>query len=161
MFTVELVETLEEQMKELFSDSNLLNSYETKFDEGKVPNIRTGWYEKKKDKEDFPYILISPLKETNARDSAQINVMFIIGTYSDSLNGWKDVSLIAEKIKKYLQTRRTIAQRFEIHPNLEINYPDDQPYPQWFCYVIATFSAYNYAHETINDDFEVNYEENW
>lgn len=149
MHVIELVNALKSEFEELFKDYK----YETKTNIGKNVEIRSGWYVAKKSAEDFPYILISPVSDEAGIDEDVVKIIIICASYSTSDEGWEDVSLMANKIKLYLKERFSICEKFGIEKNnrsIKINYPDSQPYPEWFCYVEAYFNIYNPADISIN-----------
>lgn len=138
-----LMETLQEELEMLFRDYE----YESKTGK-KSPRIDQGWYVEKKHEDDFPYILISPVSEGDDADGGeteQNKLVLIFGAYSKTPDGWKDVMLMAHKVKKYLQEHSAIGKRFSLvnSAGIKIDYPDVQPYPQWFCTMNITFDAYH------------------
>lgn len=141
MISIDLVESLKKDLEELFSDN--LDSYETKYQDKKAPKVNTGWYNKKVDKEDFPYILISPISQKESRNEARVDLMLIIGTYSKDDDGWKDTALVAERIRQFFKSRKYISNKYEIGDDLRIDYLDEQPYPVTFCAMYVNFNIYN------------------
>ena len=144
MINVELVEALKEELEKLYSEDEIVNEYDTKFEKVKRPKINTGWYTQKVDKEDFPYVLISPVDQVESGEKTTVNLTLIFGIYSKNVeNGWKDVALLAEKVRQYLKTHKFLAKKYEINQDLRIEYPDDQPYPIYFCAMSVSFNIYN------------------
>lgn len=155
MHLVELVNDMKTALEELFKDYE----YETKSGSRKSPDIRTGWYVKKKKEEDFPYILVSPANQNDLEENSKVKLYLVIGVYSEEESGWQDVGLIMNKIRLYLRSRNVFAKRYGIDKNLKMSYPDDQPYPQWFGVMEVNFDVYNIADTSIDfdnfDDFEL------
>ena len=147
MISVELVEELKKELEKLFAEEENTNNYETKQDIKKVPKVNTGWYTQKVNKEDFPYILISPVQQTWNLDLSKVDLVLIVGSYSKDLEGWKDTALMAEKIRQYLTKTKYIAKRFEINSDARVEFPDDQPYPISFCAMYLSFNVYNTYNE--------------
>lgn len=153
MITIDLIKELKKEIENLFKD-DLINSYETK-GENKRPKVNTGWYNRKIDKEDFPYILISPVNQKENLTEAKVDLILIIGSYSKDDEGWEDTALIAEKIRSFLRSHKYIAKKYEIGENLEIEYPDEQPYPISFCAMKISFNIYNpYNYEGGQDTWQ-------
>lgn len=142
MISIDLVEELKKELENLFKDE-LVDDYDTKFESKKMPKINTGWYTQKVDKEDFPYVLISPIQQTWSRDVSKVELVLIIGTYSKDLDGWKDTALMAERIIQYLTTHKYVAKKYEINSDARVEFPDDQPYPITFCAMYVSFNVYN------------------
>ncbi|MDU1176033.1 MAG: hypothetical protein E6987_00330 [Peptoniphilus harei] len=142
MISIDLIEELKKELENLFKEE-LVDDYDTKFESKKIPKINTGWYTQKVDKEDFPYVLISPIQQTWSRDVSRVDLVLIIGTYSKDLDGWKDTALMAERIRQYLTTNKYVAKKYEINPDARVEFPDDQPYPITFCAMYVSFNVYN------------------
>ena len=142
MISIDLVEELKKELENLFKDE-LVDDYDTKFESKKMPKINTGWYTQKVDKEDFPYVLISPIRQTWNPNVSKVELVLIIGTYSKDLDGWKDTALMAERIRQYLTTNKYVAKKYEINSDARVEFPDDQPYPITFCALYVSFNVYN------------------
>lgn len=142
MISIDLIEELKKELENLFKDE-IVDTYDTKFDAKKVPKINTGWYTQKVNKEDFPYVLISPIQQTWGLDVSKVDLVLIIGSYSMDLDGWKDTALMAERIRQYLTTNKYVAKKYEINPDARVEFPDEQPYPITFCAMYVSFNVYN------------------
>lgn len=142
MISIDLIEELKKELENLFKDE-LVDDYDTKFDAKKMPKINTGWYTQKVNKDDFPYVLISPIQQTWNRDVSRVDLVLIIGSYSMDLDGWKDTALMAERIRQYLTTHKYVAKKYEINSDARVEFPDDQPYPITFCALYVSFNVYN------------------
>lgn len=142
MISIDLIEELKKELENLFREE-LVDDYDTKFESKKIPKINTGWYTQKVDKEDFPYVLISPIQQTWNLDVSKVELVLIIGTYSKDLDGWKDTALMAERIRQYLTTHKYVAKKYEINSDARVEFPDDQPYPITFCAMYVSFNVYN------------------
>lgn len=142
MISIDLIDELKKELENLFKEE-LVDDYDTKFDSKKMPKINTGWYTQKVNKEDFPYVLISPIQQTWSRDVSRVDLVLIIGSYSMDLDGWKDTALMAERIRQYLTTRKYVAKKYEINSDARVEFPDDQPYPITFCALYVSFNVYN------------------
>lgn len=142
MISIDLIEELKKELENLFKDE-IVDDYDTKFDTKKVPKINTGWYTQKVNKEDFPYVLISPIQQTWNLDVSRVDLVLIIGSYSMDLDGWKDTALMAERIRQYLTTNKYVAKKYEINPDARVEFPDEQPYPITFCALYVSFNVYN------------------
>lgn len=142
MISIDLIEELKKELENLFKDE-IVDDYDTKFDAKKIPKINTGWYIGKVNKEDFPYVLISPIQQTWNLDVSRVDLVLIIGSYSMDLDGWKDTALMAERIRQYLTTNKYVAKKYEINPDARVEFPDEQPYPITFCAMYVSFNVYN------------------
>lgn len=146
MISIDLIEELKKELENLFKEE-LVDDYDTKFESKKIPKINTGWYTQKVDKEDFPYVLISPIQQTWNLNVSKVELVLIIGTYSKDLDGWKDTALMAERIRQYLTTNKYVAKKYEINSDARMEFPDDQPYPITFCAMYVSFNVYNTYNE--------------
>ena len=142
MISIDLIEELKKELENLFKDE-LVDDYDAKFDAKKMTKINTGWYTQKVNKEDFPYVLISPIQQTWSLDVSRVDLVLIIGSYSMDLDGWKDTALMAERIRQYLTTHKYVAKKYEINSDARVEFPDDQPYPITFCALYVSFNVYN------------------
>lgn len=142
MISIDLIDELKKELENLFKDE-VVDDYDTRFESKKIPKINTGWYTQKVDKEDFPYVLISPIQQNWNIDVSRVDLVLIIGTYSKDLDGWKDTALMAERIRQYLTTRKYVAKKYEINSDARVEFPDDQPYPITFCALYVSFNVYN------------------
>lgn len=142
MISIDLIEELKKELENLFKNE-VVDDYDTKFESKKIPKINTGWYTQKVDKEDFPYVLISPIQQTWTLNVSKVELVLIIGTYSKDLDGWKDTALMAERIRQYLTTNKYVAKKYEINSDARVEFPDDQPYPITFCAMYVSFNVYN------------------
>lgn len=146
MISIDLIEELKKELENLFKDE-IVDDYDTKFDAKKMPKINMGWYTQKVNKEDFPYVLISPIQQTWNRDVSRVDLVLIIGSYSMDLDGWKDTALMAERIIQYLTTHKYVAKKYEINSDARVEFPDEQPYPITFCAMYVSFNVYNTYNE--------------
>lgn len=142
MISIDLIDELKKELENLFKDE-VVDDYDTRFESKKIPKINTGWYTQKVDKEDFPYVLISPIQQTWNLNVSKVELVLIIGTYSKDLDGWKDTALMAERIRQYLTTNKYVAKKYEINSDARVEFPDDQPYPITFCAMYVSFNVYN------------------
>lgn len=142
MISIDLIEELKKELENLFKEE-LVDDYDTKFESKKIPKINTGWYTQKVDKEDFPYVLISPIQQTWNLNVSKVELVLIIGTYSKDLDGWKGTALMAERIRQYLTTNKYVAKKYEINSDARVEFPDEQPYPITFCAMYVSFNVYN------------------
>lgn len=152
MILINLINGLQGALEDLFEN----NEFETKGNKTKKPRIVTGWYPHKNFKsymasgnskdaidpdEEFPYIMISPTTQTSTNDDSTVELLFICVSHSEEQNGWMDVSLMADIIRRYLKENQII-DSFEILHDSKIEYPDEQPYPQWIAFLSAKFKVY-------------------
>lgn len=142
MISIDLIEELKKELENLFKEE-LVDDYDTKFESKKIPKINMGWYTQKVDKEDFPYVLISPIQQTWNLNVSKVELVLIIGTYSKDIDGWKDTALMAERIRQYLTTNKYVAKKYEINSDARVEFPDEQPYPITFCAMYVSFNVYN------------------
>lgn len=149
MEIIALLDSLKLEMEELFKD----DKYEIKgvIDTDPVAykgvTVNTGWYVEKRSREEFPYIMISPLSDTSDWEENTLRVMCIFGVYGQSEDAWKDAAHMANKAKLHFTKNYVVAKRFALDRDkrITIEYPDGQPYPQWFVLMTLEFHSYNIA----------------
>lgn len=132
-------------LKKVFESDKERFGYKTKSGELKKPDIRTGYFGGKTEK-DFPYIVISPLSDSSNRTENDIDIMFVCAVYDKDYDGWIDCGRMADSIKLYLKERWSVMDRYPIDldtSKLKIEYPEVQPIPQWFCYLTVRFNIEN------------------
>lgn len=95
--------------------------------------------------EQFPFLIVRPRHgadtETGAEQSATATVDLVIGTYSDTDDGFLDVLDVIQAIRLDLGGAPTITgTAFEHTGPLTWEVPEDQPRPQWFGRVSTTWT---------------------
>lgn len=150
MILVSLIDALKVELEELFKN----HDYETRTKEDKSPNILTGWYTTKgrNNYDEFPYVLISPVEQDDSGNGSTVELVIVFAAHSIDQEGWKDSALMAEKVRRYLETQHTIDKRYEVNHDVKIIFPDEQPYPQWFCWMHVKFNVYKASLEEVYYD---------
>lgn len=147
----ELMDCLESDFKSLFSEKQyeVKGETDTSPAEYKEPQIMQGWYVEKKSKEDFPFIMISPVEDGTTWDENTLGLTIIFASFGFGQDAWKDAALMANEVKRFLNERHNIGNKFPIlkdgNAPLKIEYPDQQPFPEWYCFMTVKFNAYNAA----------------
>ena len=139
---VGLVDAFEARLAVVASRFPLL---ETKTDV-RSPSIVDGWLPPKPggDAEQFPFLIVRPANgsdsEQNANENAVAVVKVIIGTYSDTDDGWRDVAMLIQAIRQDLDEAPAIdGTAFEHIGPLIWEIPEQQARPQWFGIVTANW----------------------
>lgn len=103
----------------------------------RAPLVLDGWAPPKvTDAELFPYLIVRPRAGTDTEQSADENstaaVDILIGTYSDTDDGWLDVMLLIDAIRADLGAAPAIDETaFEQTGPLTWEISELQPRPQW------------------------------
>lgn len=107
--------------------------------EPRAPIIFDGWLPPKDatNEEQFPFLVLRPRAGTDspqgADENASATIEIIIGTYSDTNDGWFDVLALIDAIRIDLGAAPTIdGSAFEQIGPLSWTIPEEQPRPQWF-----------------------------
>ncbi|KAB8126909.1 hypothetical protein F9U64_18995 [Gracilibacillus oryzae] len=138
MTPILLVDALVKRIKQIVHDFDL----ETKKDDlTKTPEVYAGYLPpklKSREEDDFPYILVRFLTESdNENDVASIRL--IIGTFSeDEQDGWRDPLNIATRIKIALKKSPAL-DSFSLRDRIKIELFEEQPYPYWFAMMDMDF----------------------
>lgn len=114
-----------------------LPRFETKTS-ARAPSVIGGWLPPKPlEGEQFPFLIVRPRAgedtEQGADENASASFDIIIGTYSDTDDGWFDVLLLVDAIRDDLLAQPTIeGTAYEHFGPLRWEIPEQQPRPQWF-----------------------------
>jgi hypothetical protein len=112
----------------------------------RAPRLADGWLPPKDAAvEDFPFLALRPLSgadtEQGGDENATAVIQILIGTYSDTDDGWLDVALIIDAIRADLGAGPTIeGTAFEHIGPLTWELPEGQERPQWFGIVKTIWS---------------------
>jgi hypothetical protein len=113
-------------------------SLETKSDV-RVPTVIGGWIPPKADAdvERFPFLIVRPKSGADSVQGADENALavveIIVGTYSDTDDGWLDVLVMIDAIRADLGSEPAIEGTAYDHVGpLTWEIPEHQPRPQWF-----------------------------
>jgi hypothetical protein len=119
--------------------------------ERRAPAVVDGWLPPKKAsdagtpaEERFPFLIVRPATGVDSPQGADENaiavVKVIIGTYSDTDDGWRDVAMIIDAIRNDLGAAPTIdGTGFEHIGPLGWEIPEEQTRPQWFAIMTANW----------------------
>mgnify|MGYP001562928634 CR=1 FL=1 len=112
--------------------------------DARAPQVIDGWLPPKTPAgEDFPFLIVRPRDGTDASESAdqdsQATVEIIIGTFSDTVDGWLDVLLVVDAIRLYLAAAPALGGAFEPDGPLKWSLPEEHARPQWLGIVTTIF----------------------
>jgi len=102
------------------------------------PSVVGGWLPPKTtDVEQFPFLIVRPRSgvdsEQGADQDARATLQIIVGTLSDTDDGWVDVLLLIDAIRADLGAQPSITGTgYEQTGPLTWEIPEQQPRPQWF-----------------------------
>lgn len=119
--------------------------FETKTDQ-RAPEIVDGWLPPKTPEgEQYPFLLVRPQSGTDSEPGADQNakatVEIVIGTYSDSDDGWLDVLEVIEAVRQDVAAAPSIAgTAFEQTGPLTWEIPAEQVRPQWLGKVVTNWT---------------------
>lgn len=158
MTLIDLMKDFKEELETVFKESK----FETEaIQKVKEPQITIGWHIKKstkhnlndveKAKEEFPSILITPVNQKDTSSGSSANLLIIFGAYSEDEDGWKDALSMAEKTRQHLKINYCIAKKYIINKTIEIDFPDVQPYPMFFCWMSVSFEMPDLVVENLEE----------
>lgn len=131
MVVNELSKALQELCREAVKNFQL----PTKEKELRAPQIFIGDLPPKRsgDKDDFPYVIVTPLEGESHRGSEQIQMRIQIGCYSEKNDGYEYCLNVATRIKEKLFTlpAETLNQKYQFVYPLKWNIFQSQPFPEW------------------------------
>ncbi len=104
----------------------------------RAPVVFDGWLPPKpgSDAEQYPFFLLRPETGTDTEEGADqvgtATLKIVIGTYSDTDDGWLDLMLLIDAIRSSLGDEPTLkGTAFEHFGPLTWTIPEEQPRPQW------------------------------
>lgn len=112
----------------------------------RAPRVLDGWLPPKASAgaEDYPFILVRPSSGLDTEESAdqhtEVKVKLIIGTYSDTDDGWLDLMFIVDAIRYDLGAAPVLqGTGFEQVGPLTWELPEEQPRPEWLATVTTNW----------------------
>lgn len=109
------------------------------------PKVVGGWLPPKRaggaEAEDFPFILVRPRTGTDAEEDARATVDILVGTCSDTDDGWHDVLLVVDAIRQDLEAAPVVGECAQLVLPLTWELLEEQPRPQWMGRITATFTV--------------------
>lgn len=102
----------------------------------RAPLVFDGWVPPKNE-DQFPFVCVRPVSGQDSEQSADQDARavfdLVIGTYSDTDDGWLDVVLLIDALRADLDAGPAIqGTGFEQTGALTWEVPREQPRPQWF-----------------------------
>ena len=112
----------------------------------RAPEVIGGWLPPKGDAEveRFPFVIVRPRRGADSQQGgdevATAAIEIIVGTYSDTDNGWWDVAHVIDTIRADIGAAPSIeGTAFEHVGPLTWEIPEQQQRPQWFGNVISNW----------------------
>ena len=103
----------------------------------RAPVVFPGWVPPKPiEGEQYPFLIVRPVSgadsEQSAEENATANFQIIVGTFSDTDDGWIDVMLLIDAVRNSFGSEPAIkGTSFEQTGPMTWNIPQEQPRPQW------------------------------
>lgn len=122
-----------------------LSGFATKLEGKRAATVIDGWLPPTTpDAEQFPFLIVRPRSgqdsEQGADENASAAMKIIVGTFSDTDDGFLDVMLMIDAIRLDLDSAPAIDGTAYHHVGpLTWSIPEDQPRPQWFGEVITNW----------------------
>jgi len=139
----DLVNRIAVEVKEILNES-FVHSSENKVTkinvfEGFMParNSRN----KQDEKQDYPAVIVRFKKARNSIDKTEklASVRFVIATYNDSDDGWRENLNIAQRLENEL-IKRAFVGPFSIEEYSELDFPEEQVLPFWTSAIDVKFT---------------------
>jgi hypothetical protein len=107
-------------------------------DSPRAPEVVDGWLPPKTGDQDdrFPFVILRPRRGEDSPqagdENARASIDIVVGTYSDSNDGWLDVLVLIDAIRDDLGTAPAIeGTAYEHVGPLSWDIPEQQTRPQW------------------------------
>lgn len=116
---------------------DLFDGLETKGGTTRAPETVDGWLDfKSPELEQYPFAILRPSSgvdsEQGADENSRTTVKIIVGTYSEAIDGWRDVLMLIDAIRDDLLSAPAIDKTaYEMVGPLTWEMAEQQPYPQW------------------------------
>jgi hypothetical protein len=113
----------------------------------RAPTVVAGWLPPKTgpDDERFPFLIARPRTGIDPEQSAadpgsRATFEVIVGTYSDTDDGWRDLLLVIDAIRQSFGAKPNLGGAYEHIGPLTWDIPEDQLRPQWQAVVTLQFA---------------------
>ncbi|MGI6436406.1 MAG: hypothetical protein ACOX0F_13855 [Syntrophomonadaceae bacterium] len=128
---------------------------ETGKGQDKAPQVAEGWLPPKgsSDKPDFPYVIVRLCEGTDSEERGQATIKIIVGTYSEEIEGWKDVGNIIMRIRNTLLITRILNNRYQLELPLKWQLFEEQPYPEWIGQITTKWTIALPIEQVKEDDY--------
>lgn len=109
------------------------------------------------EKNSYLYVLVvetNDEEDDSKMSTAKVEIGFSIYD-ADQTDGWRTIYNVMEHVRQALLKKRFIAMKHRLELPLKGVVPDEQPFPQWYGKLIATYTIGQPQEEGINyDDFQ-------
>lgn len=112
----------------------------------KAPDVINGFMPPKRDaKDDFPFVLILPVKGATEEADTEVDVRIEIGAWSEEYDGYEYALAIMSRLRTAfaLLPDRTLAGRFILQDPISWELSDEQPYPGWMMTMTTTWRMWS------------------
>lgn len=112
----------------------------------KAPEIINGFLPPKRDaKDDFPFVVIIPVKGSTDGDKTETDVRMEVGAWSEEYSGYEYAMNIMSRIRNALMDLPdgTLAGKFRITLPITWEMDDEQPYPGWLITMTTTWWSWS------------------
>lgn len=149
-----LTDLLIDFCRQIFTSSDYLD---TGKGTARTPAIVDGFldFKQSRDSEDFPYIIIRPLKgsivgansgevsQRRDRKVLRITVLFIIGTYAEDVQGYRDGLNLLQRLLIAFESLpgHILGRKFQVLESKDWEVQESSSYPQWITTLQATFET--------------------
>ena len=126
-------------------------------DRVKAPDVINGFMPPKRDaKDDFPFVLVLPVKGSLEDAFTETEVRIEIGAWSEEYDGYEYAMEIMSRIRTALalMPARTLAGRFVLQDPIGWDLSDEQPYPGWMMTMTTTWQTVS-PEAVVEDEVEV------
>jgi len=108
----------------------------------RTPDLVAGWLPPigAEGEPKIPLIIARAVSGQDADDGSAVTVQLYIETYSESEEGWRDVTNLVQRIRGALTSARTIGP-FCLSLPLTWQMSGDEPLPQWVAIMTTTWSV--------------------
>lgn len=102
-----------------------------------------GYLPPKSENNDFPFVLVRPGSVEVNDELTTVEMLIVVGTFSDLYDGYRDAVNVMERIRVALSSlpNRTLNARYNFEFPMKASVPDEQAYPYWQVEMQTTWSV--------------------
>lgn len=88
-----------------------------------------------------PCVLIRPIEIVDDDNGSTVKMQILIVTYNSDMNdGHLELYHILECIRRFIEQSPILERRFMLNMPLKTLIPEEQPWPEWWAYMEATYT---------------------
>lgn len=154
MTTIECLDAVAEYLPQVIQDFRMELPAGTST---RVPQVVKGWLPPKDpkhpDNEDVPYVLPRLVGHDDVDEGVSFaRIHIFVGTFSEDIDGWRDIANIIERIRQAFLKNRVIGKKFRLELPMKSVIPDEQPRVHWVGWLETRWAIAQPIEEVLFDE---------